>query len=184
MSLSGGRSCPDDFLFLTTGEAAEYLSCSRDELIAWVKPERRVPGQVGPGSGERRWSKQTLDRAKPHVDAWRARDRAAAAQRAAAMQARDEAAKARRKGMRKAKALTSGKVCATLGCSPTELNRWAGDGRFPADGEIFIAGLPKNVNARAWLPTTVEAARIRIGEWRSQDATAKSFKRRGLRSVG
>lgn len=184
MSLSGGRSCPDDFLFLTTGEAAEYLSCSRDELIAWVKPDRRMPGQVGPGSGERRWSKQTLDRAKPHVEAWRARDRAEAAQRAAAMQARDEAAKARRKGMRKAKALTSGKVCATLGCSPTELNRWAGDGRFPADGEIFIAGLPKNVNARAWLPTTVEAARIRIGEWRSQDATAKSFKRRGLRSVG
>jgi hypothetical protein len=38
--------------------------------------------------------------------------------------------------------------------------------------------------ARAWLPTTVEAARVRIGEWRSQDATAKSFKRRGLRSVG
>jgi hypothetical protein len=174
----------DDFLFLTTGKAAEYLSCSRDELIAWVKPDRRMPGQVGPGSGERRWSKQTLDRAKPHVEAWRARDRAEAAQRAAAMQARDEAAKARRKGMRKAKALTSGKVCATLGCSPTELNRWAGDGRFPADGEIFIAGLPKNVNARAWLPTTVEAARIRIGEWRSQDATAKSFKRRGLRSVG
>src|SRR5215469_1427648 len=74
----------EDFLFLTTGKAAEYLSCSRDELIAWVKPERRVPGQVGPGSGERRWSKQTLDRAKPHVEAWRARDRAAAAQRAAA----------------------------------------------------------------------------------------------------
>jgi hypothetical protein len=28
----------DDFLFLTTGKAAEYLSCSRDELIARVKP--------------------------------------------------------------------------------------------------------------------------------------------------
>jgi len=79
---------PEDFLFLTTGKAAEYLSCSRDELMAWVKPDRRMPGQVGPGSGERRWSKQTLDRAKPHVEAWRARDRAEAAQRAAAMQAR------------------------------------------------------------------------------------------------
>ena len=173
----------DVFLFLTTGKAAEYLSCSRDELIAWVKPDRRMPGQVGPGSGERRWSKQTLDRAKPHVEAWRARDRAEAAQRAAAMPAGDEAAEARRKGMRKAKALTSAKVGATLGRSLTELNRRAGDGRFPADGEIFIAGLPKNV-ARAWLPTTVEAARIRIGEWRSQDATAQSFKRCGLRSVG
>src|SRR5262249_28958948 len=133
-----------DFLFLTTGKAAEYLSCSRDELIAWVKPERRMPGQVGPGSGARRWAKHDLERAQPHLEAWRARDRAEAAQRAAAMQATDEAAKARRKGMRKAKALTSGKVCATLGCSPTELNRWAGDGRFPADGEIFIAGLPAN----------------------------------------
>jgi hypothetical protein len=174
----------DDFLFLTTGKAAKYLSCSRDELIAWVKPDRRMPGQVGPGAGERRWSKQTLDRAKPHVEAWRARDCAEAAQRAAAMQARDEAAKARRKGMRKAKALTSGKVCAALGCSLTELNRWAGDGRFPADGEIFITGLPKNVNARAWLPDTVEAAKALIDAWRTQDATAKSFKRRGLREVG
>jgi hypothetical protein len=104
----------DDFLFLTTGKAAEYLSCSRDELIAWVKPDRRMPGQAGPGTAERRWSKRTLDRAKPHIETWRARDRAEAAQRAAVMQARDEAAKARRKGMRKSKALTSGKVCATL----------------------------------------------------------------------
>jgi hypothetical protein len=86
--------------------------------------------------------------------------------------------------MRKAKALTSGKVCAALGCSLTELNRWAGDGRFPPDGEIFIAGLPKNVNARAWLPDTVAAAEARLDEWRAQDATAKTFKRRGLRSVG
>ena len=30
----------DDFLFLTKGKAAKYLSCSRDELIAWVKPGR------------------------------------------------------------------------------------------------------------------------------------------------
>jgi Transposase zinc-ribbon domain len=72
------------------------------------------------------------------------------------MQARDEAATARRKGMRKSKALTSGKVRAMLGCSLTELNRWVGDGRFLADGEIFITGLPKNVTARGWLPTTVE----------------------------
>ena len=40
----------DDFLLLTTGKAAEYLSCSRDELIAWVKPDRRMPGRVGPGT--------------------------------------------------------------------------------------------------------------------------------------
>jgi hypothetical protein len=174
----------EDFLFLTASKAAKYLSCSRDELIAWVKPDRRMPGQVGPESGERRWSKLTLDRAKPLIEAWRARDRAEAAQRAAAMHARDEAARARRRGMRKAKALTSGKVCAALGCSLTELNRWAGDGRFPPDGEIFIAGLPKNVNARAWLPDTVAAAEARLDEWRAQDATAKTFKRRGLRSVG
>src|SRR5262249_52162702 len=81
-------------------------------LIAWVKPDRRMPGQVGPGSGERRWSKQTLDRAKPHVEAWRARDRAEAAPRAAAMQARDEAAQARRQGMREGQAPTSRTACA------------------------------------------------------------------------
>jgi hypothetical protein len=108
-----------------------------------VKPDRRIPGQVGAGTGERRWSKQRLDRAKPHIETWRARDRAEAAQRAAVMLARDEAAKARRTGMRKSKALTSGKVCVTLDCSLRELNRWAGDGRFPADGEIFITGPAK-----------------------------------------
>ncbi|MBO0756846.1 MAG: hypothetical protein J2P54_13380 [Bradyrhizobiaceae bacterium] len=100
------------------------------------------------------------------------------------MRAKKEAAKARRKGMRKAKALTSGKVRAALNCTQTELNRWADDGRFPPDGEILIVGLPKKVNARAWLPNTVEAAKAQIDEWRSQDATAKAFKRRGLRSVG
>jgi len=88
----------DDFLF----------SCSRDELIAWVKPDRRMPGQV---------------------------------------------------------LAASSPACIAAA-------RWA------------ASSLPKNVNARAWLPTTVEAARIRIGEWRSQDATAKSYLRRGLRSVG
>src|SRR5262249_34250289 len=58
-----------DFLFLTVSEAAKYLSCSRDEIIAWVTPDRRMPGQVGPGSGARLWSQQTLDAAKPHVEA-------------------------------------------------------------------------------------------------------------------
>jgi hypothetical protein len=77
----------DDFLFLTTGKAAQYRSCSRDEPIAWVKPDRRMPGQLRPGTGECRWSKQTLDRANPHIETRRACDRA---------EARDEAAKARR----------------------------------------------------------------------------------------
>jgi hypothetical protein len=174
----------DDFLFLTTGQAAEYLSCSRDELIAWVKPDRRMPGQVGPGTGSAAGRNRRSIGQSPTSKCGAPAIVPKAAQRAAVMQARDEAAKARRTGMRKSKALTSGKVCTMLGCSLTELDRWAGDGRFPADGEIFITGLPKNVNARAWLPTTVEAAGVRIGEWRSQDATAKSFKRRGLRSVG
>lgn len=173
-----------DFLFLTARAAAEYLSCSRDEIIAWVKPDRRLPGDVGPESGTRLWSRQTLDAAKPNVETWRARDRAETNDRLAKMRAEQDAAKARRSGMRKGKALTSGKVCEALGCSLTELNRWAGDGRFPPDGEILIAGLPKKVNARAWLPASVEVAKDRIEDWRLQDRTAKVFKRRGLRKVG
>ena len=174
----------DDFLFLTAAGASQYLVCCREELIAWVKPDRRMPGDVGPETGERRWSKPTLDRAKPYIKTWRERDRAESERCAAARRASDEAAKARRKGMRKATALTTGKVCAAVGGTQTELNRWAVDGRFPPDGEIFITGLPRNVNARAFLPDMVEAARAKIEDWRTQDATAKTFKRRGLRSVG
>jgi hypothetical protein len=54
---------------------------------------------------------------------------------------------------------------------------------MPPDGEIVMIGLPKVVNARAWLPSTIEAARAMIEDWRIQDRTKKMFKRRGLRSV-
>jgi len=94
-----------------------------------------------------------------------------------------EAAKARRKGLRKGGALTVKVVCERLECTLTELNRWASDGRLPPDGETVMAGLPKTVTARVWLPETVEGAKLHLEEWRQQDQAKKHFKRRGLRSV-
>jgi hypothetical protein len=64
-----------------------------------------------------------------------------------------------------------------------ELNRWAADGRLPPDGEIVLTGLPKTVNARAWLPASIDCAMARLPDWRSQDQAKKAFKRRGLRQV-
>jgi len=165
-------------LFLTATPAAKYLGCSREELIAWIKPDRRLPGDVGPGSGARLWLQQTLAAAKSSVAAWRERDRAAAAARTAELAAKEVAAKARRKGMRKGGAVTTKKVCELLGCSRTELNRWAADGRLPPDGEIVIPSgiLPKKVNARAWLPDTIAAAKTLLESWRAQDRTqAREF---------
>jgi hypothetical protein len=124
-----------------------------------------------------------LDTAKPNVAAWRDRDREISAARRTEFAAKQEAAKARRKGMRKGGAVTAKVACERLGCSSTALNRWAADGRMPPDGEIVMIGLPKVVNARAWLPSTIEAARAMIEDWRIQDRTKKMFKRRGLRSV-
>jgi hypothetical protein len=172
-----------DPLFLTVRAAAEYLGCSRDELIAWVDPDRRLPGDAGPGTGARLWLRQTLDNAKNDVSVWRERDRAAAEKRRAQFVAEQDAVKARRKGMRKGGGMTAAKVREILGCSLAELNRWAADGRLPPDGEIFFALLPKSVNARAWLPATIEAAKASLDEWRAQDRAKKVFKRRGLRAV-
>lgn len=103
----------------------------------------------------------------------------------AARDAQIAAAKARRAGMRKGNAMTAAKVREQLGCTLTELNRWAADGRLPPDGKLFLDSslFGKGVNARAWLPATVEAAKASIGEWRTRDRVKKTFSRRGLRAV-
>jgi hypothetical protein len=90
-----------------------------------------------------------------------------------------EQSASRRHAQRGAK--TAKAVCERLGCSRIELDRWAVDGRMPPDGEIVLIGLPKNINARAWLPATVETAATLIDDWRAQDQARKTFKRRGLR---
>jgi len=170
-------------LFLTARAASEYMGCSKQELLSWIKPDRRMPGDAGPQSGARLWLPRTLDAAKPHVGKWRARDLAASQAVAAKLEAQESAISARRAGMRKGGAIVAAKVCAFLGCSLTELNRWATDGRLPPDGEIVLIGLPKKVNARAWLPETLARARTLLNDWRTQDQAKKVFKRRGLRSV-
>jgi|SRR6516225_11169145 hypothetical protein len=164
-------------LFLTAGPAAKYLGCSREELLRWIKPDR------WPDSGARLWLQRTLDAAKPFVAAWRERDHAVIAAAIAETAAKEAAAKARRKGMRKGGAVMAKKVCELLGCSRTELNRWAADGRLPPDGEILLVGLPKKVNARAWLPGTIGAVKMMLDSWRAQDRTKKTFKRRGLQTM-
>lgn len=165
-------------LYLKVMEASKYIKCSKEELIAWVEPDRRLPN-----NGARLWLPKTLDAAKPNVSEWRKRDRAVEMAVVAKREADYFAAVARRSGMRKGGALVASKVCAFLNCSLTELNRWAADGRLPPDGEILLTNLPKMVNARAWLPETLENAKASLNDWREQDKTKKSFKRRGLRSV-
>lgn len=93
------------------------------------------------------------------------------------MSAEDDDHAARRKGMRKGGALTAAAVCERLGCSRTELDRWAADGRLPPDGELFLR-LAKRVNARAWLPAKVEGAKAKIADWRAQDKVMAKLTRR------
>lgn len=174
-------------LFLMVPAAAKYLGCSEDELLAWIPPDRRLPDRRGPTPNARLWRRTTLDAARPNVEEWRAKDQVAFAAREAAraaILAREEAARARRKGMRKGGALLAGAVCERLACSLTELNRWASDGRLPPDGEIALTwGLPKIVHARAWLPGTLDLAKPKIADWRTQDQVKKIFKRRGLKTA-
>jgi hypothetical protein len=175
-----------DPLFLMTRAATEYLGCSRKELFACIKPDRRLPGDAGTGSGARLWLRQTLDAAKPQIDAWRERDRLTAEAQHERYAAEQHAQKECRASMRKNGALIAGKVREALDCTLTELNRWAADGRLPPDGEIFLFGactFGKSIYARAWLPATIKAAKASLDDWRAQDRAKKIFKRRGLRPI-
>jgi hypothetical protein len=80
--------------------------------------------------------------------------------------------------------LISTSVIEQLGCSLVELNRWASDGRLPADGKrstLLGGGYTKWL--RAWLPETIEGARPALASWREQDKIRKAFARRGPRLV-
>lgn len=78
--------------------------------------------------------------------------------------------------------LISTNVVERLGCSITELNCWACDGRLSPDGKRWTSlGGGYHRWLRAWLPATIEAAVPRIEGWREQDRTRKRFARRGLR---
>jgi len=78
--------------------------------------------------------------------------------------------------------LISTNVVDRLGCSITELNLWARDGRLSPDGKRYTSlGGGYHRWLRAWLPATIEAAVSQIEGWREQDATRKRFARRGLR---
>jgi hypothetical protein len=66
-----------------------------------------------------------------------------------------------------------------LGCTATELDRWAEDGRLPPDGERFYYGvgpLGGSKWGRAWLPETVHNAKANVDEWRARDI-AKTVRR-------
>jgi hypothetical protein len=170
-------------LMLSKKQAAQYLGCSMLELEKWVQPDR-VCGDTDPARrGMRLWTGTTLGAAKPHVEEWRERDRQQEERWRRERESEERAAKSRRKGMRKAGALLASRACEALQCTKTELDRWAKDGRLPADGEIFLHHLPKSVNARAWLPTTIEEAKRHIRDWRNKDAITETNRRRRLRVV-
>jgi hypothetical protein len=174
-------------LMLSKARAAEYLECSPEELVRWVEPDRTLPfDRSAPATrGMRLWSAATLEATKPHIEAWRERDRAAAEVGARHEFEREHAAAvARRKGMRNGGALMAGKVCQTIGCTRIELNRWVEDGRLPPDGEIVTIAGGKAVAARAWLPATIDAAKPHVAAWRERDSIARIARRRGLRFVG
>jgi hypothetical protein len=52
-------------------------------------------------------------------------------------------------------------VCAALGCSKDELQRWKNTNKIPPDG--------KRGRVHAWLPATVEAAMSKVTDWRRED---------------
>jgi hypothetical protein len=166
-----------DPLFLSKKKAAEYLKCSVEELKRWVKPDRQLDSLAAPSDrrGMKLWSRETLNSAKPHIEAWREKDRISAARWQKENAKGAAAASARRKGMRKNGALLTSKVCSALGCTTTELNRWANDGRMPPDGAIY---LPPHGDVRCWLPATIEVAQRHLTEWRKKDSIARIARRR------
>lgn len=169
---------PVEILLLGRRKAATYLGCSVEELERWIRPDRVLAHDHPATPSMRLWSRDTLEKARSNVAIWRQRDQETAGGWRQEAEAQPAAAKARRKGMRKAGALLAGKVCDRLGCTRAELDRWAGDGRLPPDGEIVLVTLPKHVAARAWLPATIEAAQDCIAAWREQDQIARIARRR------
>jgi hypothetical protein len=131
----------------------EYLKYSVEELEKWVRPDRMLPYYDSNPAvmGMHLWSGTALDAAKPHIQEWRERDRAAAELRGREFEAERSAQTARRKGMLKTGALMAVKICEALACTRTELDRWAAGGRLSAGGEIFVygGGAHKSVNALA-----------------------------------
>ena len=164
-------------LTLSKARAAKYLECSVEELKKWVKPDRILDDRNPATRGMLLWSGATLNAAKPRIAEWRERDQEASERLHHEHEAQRAARSARRKGMKKAGALLISRVCEILQCNKTELNRWAEDGRLPPDGEIHLS-MAKSVNARAWLPATVDNAKSKLDDWRKKDNIAKIARRR------
>jgi hypothetical protein len=166
-----------EVLMVSKARAAKHLECSVEELKKWVKPDRILDDRNPATRGMLLWSGATLNAAKPHIAEWREKDKRESERLHHEHEAQRAAQSARRKGMKKAGALLISRVCEILQCSKTELNRWAQDGRMPPDGEIHLS-MAKSVNARAWLPATVEDAKSKMDDWRKKDNIAKFARRR------
>lgn len=170
-------------LFLNVRAAAEYVDCSKQERLVSVAPDRCLPGDVRCESGARLRLRHTLDETKPLVAAWPERDGVAATGLVTKPAAERESARARRAGMRKGSAVVAGNVCDLPGCSRTELNRWAADGRLPPDGQMVLTRLPKKANVRVWFPQTINTAKASRDVWRAQDRAKTVVERPWLRPV-
>ncbi len=77
-------------------------------------------------------------------------------------------------------ALSAAKACRYLGCSPTELAIWSGDGRMVsiADGAKIPSFTP------IYCRQDVHAAAAMVASWRISDARRAYFASFGLRAVG
>jgi hypothetical protein len=132
----------------------------------WTLPEREELERLDREAAERKAQK-----AKKLADAAEAAARQARARRASLppcppISGRRALSNLKRKG------LSPTAVREILGCSATELDRWAEDRRLPPDGVRFYYGvgpLGGSKWGRAWLLETVHNAKAFVDEWRARD---------------
>jgi len=134
--------------------------------IVWTPPERAELEQL-----DRDFAERKSEKARKFLEAGEEAACKTAALRAALTPAPPTRERCfpnlRRKG------LSPTAVRQALGCTATELERWAHDGRLPPDGERFYYHIgPRGGNkwGRAWLSDTIDKAGTHIDEWRKRDA--------------
>lgn len=133
--------------------------------IAWTPPERAELERL-----DRDFTERKTEKARKAAEAAEEAARQAAVWRASlppALPTRE-----RHLPNLRQKGLSPTAVRQALGCTATELERWAEDGRLPPDGVRFYYRIgPRGGSkwGRAWLSDTVEQAGPNIHEWRKRD---------------
>lgn len=79
--------------------------------------------------------------------------------------------------------VTRSKACAILGCTPTELDRWAKERRVVPLYTMIESFLPKQTEIRYWLIADLKSALPYIQDWRVEWQERKNARRCRLRPV-